>query len=110
MSWSSRGNSIAGKPDQPTRGAAAGDESVQLRGKEKPLKGDLWTWQQGEINLQKLGWAETVEGVRNAADRWPSGVGPGGSLTGWTPRRGTQTPWKVPVDYATTGRYAAKGL
>ena len=75
MSWSSRGNSVAGEPDQPTRGAAAGDESVQLRGKEKPLKADPWTWQQGEINLQTSGWVETVEGVRNAEDGWCLGMG-----------------------------------
>jgi hypothetical protein len=56
-------------------GRRADDESVRLCGEEKPLKGEPWTWQQGEINLQTSGWVETVEGVRNAEDGWCLGMG-----------------------------------
>jgi len=48
-----------------------------------PLKGEPWTWQQGEINLQRSTRVEDVEGVRNAEDGWQRAMGarckPGGT-------------------------------
>jgi hypothetical protein len=43
---------------QRREGRRAGDEPVRLCGRNKPLKGEPWTWLRGEINLQGLEWVK----------------------------------------------------
>jgi hypothetical protein len=62
------GRGKANRWEQTSRGHADGDEPSGLRERNKPLKGQPWTWQRGETNPQKSVTEQAVESVRNAED------------------------------------------